>query len=59
MNENIFEDVDDVKGDVRIEVWGEGGRIHISLITEEGTRTTIYLRRGERLAQAILKDAWA
>lgn len=57
---SVFTDTDDVAGNVMIDVWtNTGSDIHILLLNvDTNERQSVYLRDGEELAKAILKESW-
>lgn len=57
---SIYTNTDDVNGNVMIDVWtNTGGGLHILLLDVDTQESqSVYLRNGEELAKAILKEAW-
>lgn len=60
MSDTLYTNIDDVNGDVVIDVWtNTGGDLHIRLVNlDTGAAQSVYLGNGEELAKAILKEAW-
>ena len=56
----IYDDTDDVKGDTRIRVWTNGcGDLHVGIFsTDDYSGMTVYIRNGEKFAKTILKEVW-
>lgn len=57
---SVYNNTDDVTGNVMIDVWtNTGGDLHILLLNVDTQESqSVYLRNGEELAKAILKEAW-
>ena len=57
---SVYNNTDDVNGNVMIDVWtNTGGDLHILLLDVDTNESkSVYLRNGEELAKAILKEAW-
>lgn len=60
MAKTLYLNLDDVNGDVQIRAWtNTGSDLHISLLNLDTQESqSVYLRNGEELAKAILKEAW-
>lgn len=60
MEKTVFEHTDDVTGDTYIDVWTNGmGDIHIAIIRDTKETQSVYIRNGEALGKAILKEVWS
>lgn len=58
--QSVYTNTDDVNGDTMIDVWTNGvGDLHILILNvDTQERQTVYLRNGEELGKAIMREMW-